>query len=69
VRGRGRALYNDCQPNCAAGHFHSAPVRVRLFRPRRCRNIQRYVYTRLKYRISKGGPNRATVPFPCTIYH
>ena len=23
---------NDCKPNCAAGHFHSAPLTIRLSR-------------------------------------
>jgi hypothetical protein len=27
---------NDCTPNCAAGHFHTYPVTVRLSRPVQC---------------------------------
>jgi hypothetical protein len=36
ARASGYYTYNDCKPNCAAGHFHSYPVTVVLSRPRRC---------------------------------
>lgn len=34
ARGGARFVYNDCQPNCAAGHFHHFHVRVTLKRVR-----------------------------------
>jgi hypothetical protein len=72
VRGRGRAHLNDCIPYCAAGRFHSYPVKIRLDRVRRCRNIERYVYTRLKYRFLRrpigGVLSASSAPFPCGLY-
>ncbi|MEW1654994.1 hypothetical protein ACFU7T_01760 [Streptomyces sp. NPDC057555] len=31
--GKGTDVVNDCEPYCAAGHFHGYPVTVRLDRP------------------------------------
>jgi len=36
ARASGQFSYNDCNPNCAAGHFHSVPATVVLSKPRRC---------------------------------
>jgi hypothetical protein len=36
VHATGDYTYNDCKPDCAAGHFHSYPVRVVLSHPMRC---------------------------------
>jgi len=36
ARGSGTANANDCTPNCAAGHFHTYPARVKLSRPGTC---------------------------------
>jgi hypothetical protein len=40
---------NDCTPNCAAGHFHRYPLRVRLSRPVVCvrgrREFSRWAWT------------------------
>jgi hypothetical protein len=33
---RGIGHLNDCQPNCAEGHFHSYPVSAHLSRPEVC---------------------------------
>jgi hypothetical protein len=32
----GTGHQNDCKPYCAAGHFHTYPLDVRLSRPVRC---------------------------------
>jgi hypothetical protein len=34
--GTGDYAYNDCTPDCAAGHVHSYPVTVVLSSPKRC---------------------------------
>ena len=69
VRGRGTALYNDCKPYCAVGHFHRTGVRVRLSGRKRCANVGRYVYTKLTYRLRRNGrTGRQSAPFPCSIY-
>jgi hypothetical protein len=31
---KGRSVFNDCTPRCVAGHFHSFPVLVALWRAR-----------------------------------
>jgi len=36
ARGTGSYSFNDCNPNCAAGHFHTYPVTVTLSRAGRC---------------------------------
>ena len=36
ARGSGSWSFNDCTPNCAAGHFHSYPVTLTLSRPAPC---------------------------------
>lgn len=36
ARGSGDYSYNDCNPYCAAGHFHSYPITVVLSRPKTC---------------------------------
>jgi hypothetical protein len=51
---RGLAVGNDCNPFCAAGHFHSAAVRITLSRPRLCRGV--YQYMRLRYRLVRRTP-------------
>jgi hypothetical protein len=73
ARGFGAALANDCVPFCAEGHFHRLPVRVKLSGLKRCVNIGRYVYTRLRFRMGgrlpRGFPRRTgAVSFPCRLY-
>ena len=36
ARGSGSFSFNDCSPSCAAGRFHSYPVKVTLSQPARC---------------------------------
>jgi hypothetical protein len=70
--GRGRALANDCIPNCAAGTFHRIGIKVRLTKPRLCKNIAQYVYGRIAWRFSSsppgGGRRSGSVGFPCSFY-
>jgi hypothetical protein len=73
VRGKGRMLYNDCDPFCAGGHFHSIPVKVTLSRRRLCREVDRYIYTRETYRLSRRpsnffGPRVSSGIVPCGSY-
>ena len=37
----GQGHQNDCTPNCAAGHFHAFPMKVRLSRVVTCTRGQR----------------------------
>jgi hypothetical protein len=72
ARGRGTALLNDCIPYCAEGTFHRLPVRVRLSGRRLCRNVERYVYTRISWRYGHRPSwltrSSGTAPFPCRLY-
>lgn len=36
ARGHGTYRYNDCDPYCAARHFHASPAEIHLYRRRRC---------------------------------
>lgn len=35
AKGAGVFIYNDCDPNCAAGHWHRQPATLRAYRVRR----------------------------------
>ena len=50
ARATGAVLYNDCNPYCAAGHFHTQATPIVAFRPRRGPRGH-YQYTRLRYRF------------------
>jgi hypothetical protein len=72
TRGRGIAYVNDCDPYCAVGTFHRVPVRASLSRPRRCRNVQRYMYTRVRWRYERKPSwierSSGRTRFPCRLY-
>lgn len=52
ARGRGTAVINDCEPNCAEGTFRRYPIRVRAFRPRLTGGcVPGYLFTRLGWRF------------------
>jgi hypothetical protein len=73
ARARGLALINACLPYCAVGKFHRIRASVRLYSRKRCGNIGRYVYTKLRYRfigpLPRGVPRRTgAAPFPCRMY-
>jgi Excalibur calcium-binding domain len=73
ARARGIARLNDCIPYCAAGHFHSLRVRAKLYARKRCANVGRYVYTKLRYTFRGRLPHwvgrrRGAARFPCALY-
>ena len=53
--GRGTGHQNDCKPYCAAGHFHTYAVSIRLSRPETCRHGRRE-FTRFTYRFVSRKP-------------
>lgn len=59
--GRGVGHFNDCEPYCAAGHFHTQPIALRAYRPRYCAQSDRLEYTMLRYRFLGGGREPHTV--------
>ena len=65
--GGGTGHQNDCDPDCAHGHFHRYRVAVRLSRPRTCTNGRRE-FTHFTYafigRKPKGVRRRATLKSP-----
>ena len=69
--GRGFAWVNDCEPFCAAGHFHYYPIRVRLTKPRSrtCGVRKRFLYRRVRIRYTGPRPAGArrvdSFPFGC----
>jgi hypothetical protein len=66
----GVAHQNDCTPYCAAGHFHTYPLSVRLSRPVSCVKGRRE-FSRWSWRFTKTKP--AHVPragsetLPCSF--
>ena len=62
----GIAHANDCEPYCAAGHFHTYRVTVTLSKPKRCGG--RVELTHLAWRFPAGkpaGPRARSVDFRC----
>jgi hypothetical protein len=52
--GRGTAHVNDCTPNCAAGHFHSFPIAVRLSKVVQCAK-GRHEFSRIAWTGKQSG--------------
>jgi hypothetical protein len=71
AHGNGTAATNTCTPNCAAGNFEKDPAAVRLFRPRLCKALGIFLFTRLTviYTSTRpsGSSKSVTFPFPCSI--
>ena len=69
ARGRGTALVNDCNPNCAGGTFRRYPVRLRDFRPRMTGGcVPGSLFTRLGWRFPQSkpeGPRTGTARLVC----
>jgi hypothetical protein len=66
ARATGLAHANDCEPYCAAGHFHTYRVAVTLSKPKRCGG--RVELTRLTWRFpaaKPAGPRAGSVDFRC----
>ena len=65
--GTGLGNANDCNPNCAAGHFHTYPARVSLTAAKTCHG--RTELTKLSWTFTgarpKGQPKSASQSFPC----
>lgn len=71
AKGSGTAHANDCIPYCAAGHFHTYPIRVRLYRAGLCATTGVYVYRRMRLTYpgpKPRSPRSYSVPFPCRLY-
>jgi hypothetical protein len=70
AHGNGTAATNTCKPNCAAGNFEKDPAAVKLFRPRLCKALGIFLFTRLTvvYTSTRpaGFPKSTTFPFPCS---
>jgi hypothetical protein len=68
--GRGTALVNDCDPNCAEGTFRRYPLRLRAFRPRETGGcVPGSLFTRLAWRFPRrkpaDSPRRGTARLTC----
>ena len=66
AKATGSAHANDCDPYCAAGHFHTYPVAVALSGVKTCGG--RSEFTKLEYRFSEAkpkGPRSGSYPFRC----
>ena len=62
----GTAHANDCNPYCAAGHFHTYPVAATLDRVQTCGG--RSEFTRLRWRFTGArpkGPRTGSQTFRC----
>ena len=53
---RGTGHVNDCTPYCAAGHFHTFPIVVRLSKPIRCNG--RVQFARIEWSGKQHGSYR-----------
>lgn len=55
----GSVHYNDCTPNCAAGHFHVIPgtATVSGLKAGKCNGVAARFYTRLRVAPGKRGKN------------
>jgi hypothetical protein len=63
--GHGHALYNDCIPFCAEGHFRRASATVRLSQPRYCDSAGHYAYRKLVVYIAGLGRQSTTFGWLC----
>jgi hypothetical protein len=61
--GSGSFHYNDCDPSCAGGHFHSLAARIRLYRRRACPE-RTHLYYRDATLITPGNASASVSPAP-----
>ena len=63
----GTAHQNDCKPYCAAGHFHTYPVRVTATKRSRCGAAVYYARIEIFYpgRRPAEQPAHSADPLPC----
>jgi hypothetical protein len=67
--GAGTGEINDCDPDCVHGTTRTAPMELRLSKPRRCSN-GRHVFSKLRYTWTAGapvGPASGSVPMGCKL--
>jgi hypothetical protein len=65
----GTAHVNDCKPYCAAGHFHTYPLVVRLSKPVTCVKHRRE-FSRIAWRYPGAKPaglRSDAETLPCTL--
>jgi hypothetical protein len=64
----GKANENDCNPNCAAGHFHAYAVQVKLSKVATCGG--NHVFSKLSWSFTakrpKGVPKTGSQIFRCS---
>jgi hypothetical protein len=64
----GQAWAINCQPDCAAGHFHSYPVKVTLSKPKQCAHQSHEAFSHLAVAYTghrpAGAPTRLTLRCP-----
>jgi hypothetical protein len=69
--GTGVGHLNDCKPYCAAGHFHTYPVAVKLGRTNLCGKKHVLYFTHLTTRFTattpKGSPRSSQSTTPCRL--
>jgi hypothetical protein len=67
--GTGVGHQNDCTPYCAAGHFHTYPLALRLDAPARCGSRKELQFTRVTWTFPgtkpSGVPRRDSETFRC----
>jgi hypothetical protein len=66
--GSGTFTWNDCKPNCAAGHDRTRPVKVTLSGPKQCPGRAHPAFGRGAFTFPEGAPpfrfRRTTFPCP-----
>jgi hypothetical protein len=63
---KGESVQIICSPSCAEGPTWFVPVRLTLYGRRHCANVDRYAYTRIKWR-EEGRTQKARLP--CSALH
>jgi hypothetical protein len=72
ANGSGTGQINDCNPDCAHGHPHSAAINVTANRPRTCSNGRR-IFTKLSFSWASGAspvanfPASGSIPAGCKL--
>lgn len=60
AKGSGTGQINDCIPDCVHGTTRTAPIELRLSKPKRCSNGRR-VFSKLRFIWTSGPPPPGTV--------
>ena len=71
AKGRGKAVFKICDPDCASGRLGQSRAKVRLYRPRHCANVGGFHFTKVRIRFlgpdPPGHPGVERFSFPCRI--